>query len=173
MESLYAEVVVKPKQSLTKKVIVIIVTVFLTLITITAVGVAIRHQSIFVISRCTPMVVAIGAITWYFNKSSKIEYEYIYCDDIIDVARIRAKEKRKNILRVEVENIELFAPVGVEEMAQYNHLPVVNYASAKKENPIYAMVTVIKGKKVRVLLEPSERMLEGLSIKLGRKLIRA
>ena len=171
MESLYAEVVVKPKQSLSKKIIVICVTVFLALVTLSAVKVALWQQSFFVISCCAPMVIAIGAITWYFNKSSKIEYEYIFCDDIIDIARIRAKEKRKIILKVEVENIELFAPVDAEEMAQYNSLPVIDYASAKKENPIYAMVTVVKGKKVRVLLEPTERMLEGLSIKLGRKII--
>lgn len=172
MESLYAEVVVKPKQSISKKVIVTIVTIFLALVTISAVRLAFLQQSLFVISCCAPMVIAIGAITWYFNKSSRIEYEYIYCDDIIDIARIRAKEKRKNILRVEVENIELFAPVDTEAMTQYNNLSAIDYASAKKENPIYAMVTVVKGKKVRVLLEPSEKMLDGLSIKLGRKMIR-
>lgn len=172
MESLYAEVVVKPKQSLSKKVIVAIVTVFLVLVTISAVRVAFLQQNLFVISCCAPMVIAIGAITWYFNKSSKIEYEYIYCDDTIDIARIRAKEKRKNILRVELDNIELFAPIDAKEMEQYNNLSAVDYASAKKENPIYAMVTVVKGKKVRVLLEPSKKMLDGLSIKLGKKIIR-
>ncbi|MDE7423116.1 MAG: hypothetical protein K2N51_05420 [Lachnospiraceae bacterium] len=172
MESLYAEVVVKPKQSLSKKVIVAIVVIFLAFVTISAVWVAFLMQSLFVVSCCAPMVIAIGAITWYFYKSSKIEYEYIYCDDTIDIARIRAKEKRKNILKVEVENIELFAPADAKEMEQYNSLSAVDYASAKKENPIYAMVTVVKGKKARVLLEPSKKMLDGLSIKLGRKLIR-
>lgn len=172
MESLYAEVVVKPKQSISKKVIVIVVTIFLAFVTISAVKVAFLQQSLFVISCCAPMVIAIGALTWYFNKSGKIEYEYIYCDDTIDIARIRAKEKRKNILRVEVENIEIFAPADAKEMEPYNSLPAEDYASAKKENPIYAMVTVVKGKKARVLLEPSEKMLDGLNIKLGRKLIR-
>lgn len=172
MESLYAEVVVKPKQSLSKKVIVVIVTIFLVLVTFTAVGMAFTMGNLFVVSRCAPMVIAIGAITWYFNKSSKIEYEYIYCDDVIDIARIRAKEKRKNILRIEVENIELLAPIDAKEMEQYNKLSALNYGSAKRENPIYAIVTVVKGKKVRVLIEPSKKMLDGLSIKLGRKLIR-
>lgn len=172
MESLYAEVVVTPKQSLSKKIIVIVVTLFLSLVTLSAIKVSFASQSLFVLSCVAPMIIAIGAITWYFNKSNKIEYEYIYCDDVIDIARIRAKEKRKNILRIEVENVELFAPVDSEAMKEYDKLPAVDYTSAKKENPVYAMVTVVKGKKVRVLLEPSRKMLDGLGIKLGRKLVR-
>lgn len=172
MESLYAEVVVTPKQSGAKKGIVIFVTTFLTLLSLLAIYTAIRTNTSQVVISVAPMIIVIGAVTWYFNKNSKIEYEYIYCDDIIDIARIRAKEKRKNLVRVEVENIELFAPIDSKEMEQYNQLQAIDYASAEKKNPLYAMVTVVKGKNVRVILEPSEKMLEGLSIKLGRKMIR-
>ena len=87
------------------------------------------------------------------------------------VAKIINKSKRKNMAKIETDNIELFAPVEAGELHAYKDLPKRDFASMKKRNPVYAMVTVLQGKKVRILLEPSEKMLDCLKIKLGTRMI--
>lgn len=171
MESLYAEVTVKPKQSIVRKVIIGIVASLLTFILVLAIYTAYVTEEPYVVTCCLPLIVSIGAITCYFHKMGKIEYEYIYCDDVIDIAKIKAKQKRKHIVRIETDNIEMFAPLDSEAMKEYASLPKKDFASAKKQNPIYAAVTVLDGRKLRVLLEPSEKMLEGLKIKLGTRIV--
>lgn len=171
MDSLYAEVVVKPKQSVVRKVIIATVVLVLTFVLYLAVKTAFTFSDPSPVFFCLPFIISVGAIVIYFYKMGKIEYEYIYCDDVIDIAKIKAKQKRKNIVKIETDNIEMFAPLDSVAMKSYESLPKKDFASAKKINPTYAMVTVIGGKKVRVLLEPSEKMLEGLKIKLGTRIV--
>lgn len=171
MDSLYAEVVVKPKQSVVGRIIIALVVLVLAFVFYLSVKAAITYSDISPVFFCMPFLISIGAIVVYFYKMGKIEYEYIYCDDVIDIAKIKAKQKRKNIVRIETDNIEMFAPLDSAAMKNYETLPKRDFASAKKTNPIYAVVTVVDGKKVRVLLEPSEKMLEGLKIKLGTRIV--
>ena len=171
MDSLYAEVVVKPKQSVVRKIIIALVVLVLAFVFYLAVKASITFSDISPVFFCMPLFISVGALVIYFNKMGKIEYEYIYCDDVIDIVKIKAKQKRKNIVRIETDNIEMFAPLDSAVMKNYEELPKKDFASEKKTNPIYAVVTVIDGKKVRVLLEPSEKMLEGLKIKLGTRIV--
>lgn len=171
MDSLYAEVVVKPKQSVARKVIIALVVFVLAFVLCIAVRTAVIFSDVSPVFFCMPLIISVGAIAVYFHKMGKIEYEYIYCDDIIDIAKIKAKQKRKNMVRIETDNIEMFAPVDSPAMKKYETLPKRDFASAKKVNSVYAMVTVLDGKKVKVLLEPSEKMLEGLKIKLGTRIV--
>ncbi|MBQ3602169.1 MAG: hypothetical protein II992_13395 [Lachnospiraceae bacterium] len=173
MDSLYAEVVVKPKQPIVTKIIVWIVTVFLLAFMGLAIKTAIVSHTFYVITYCLPMIIPIGALTYYFYKMSKIEYEYIYCDDTIEVARIRAKQKRKIIFRIETDNIEAFGPIDDKQMEQYSQLPERNFTSAKSINKAYAIISVIKGTKTQVLIEPSEKMIECFKIKLGKKVLQS
>lgn len=171
MDSLYAEVVVKPKQSVARKVIIALVAVVLLFVLYLAIKAAITFSDASPVFFCLPLIISVGAIAIYFHKMGKIEYEYIYCDDVIDIVKIKAKQKRKNMVRIETDNIEMFAPLDSTAMKKYDALPKRDFASAKKINPVYALVTVINGKKVKVLLEPSEKMLEGLKIKLGTRIV--
>ena len=98
MESLYAEVVVKPKQSLVRNVILGIVFFLVGAFLILASYAAYVSKTIVVLTMCLPVLVTVFALTFYFYRQNKIEYEYIYCDDVIDIAKIRAKQKRKNIV---------------------------------------------------------------------------
>ena len=99
------------------------------------------------------------------------EYEYLYCDDVLIVAKIINKSKRKNLVKIEMENVELVAPITASEARNFESLPKKDFASARRENPIYILVTVVKGKKVRILLEPSEKLLYCFRMKLGTRMV--
>jgi len=89
------------------------------------------------------------------------------------IAKITNKSKRKNIAKIEADNIEIFAPENASELNSYRELPKRDFASAKKTNPVYAMVTVLKGKKVRIVIEPSEKLLYCFRMKLGTRYVGA
>lgn len=171
MDSLYDEVVIKPKQSIAVKIIVGGIYSFLAAFFMLACYTAFVYSEPVVITQCLPLIIPVFAITFYFFRQNRVEYEYIYCDDVIDIARIKAKEKRKNILHIETDNIEYFGPVDAKESESYRMLPKQSYISAKPSRDLYMMVTVVRGRKYQIWMEPSEKIIECFKIKLGRKIV--
>ena len=173
MESMYAEVVVKPKQPLVRNLVVYAVYVFAVAFFFLACYESYRAGTFMNIMASLPFEIVLFALNTYFYRRGKIEYEYLYCDDVMIIANITNKSKRKNIAKIEADNIELFAPEDAKELSNYKDLPKRDFASAKKENPIYAMVTVFKGKKIRILIEPSDKLLYCFKMKLGTRYVGA
>lgn len=169
MDSMYAEVVVKPKQPKLRNGIAVCVFLFAAFVFLLSCVTAYTYGDLYVIFCCLPFEIVVISLDIYFYRRGKIEYEYLYCDDVLLIAKIINKSKRKNMAKIETDNIELFAPVQSAELNQYKQLQVRDFASARKNNPVYVMVTVLRGKKVRVLLEPSEKLLSCLKIKLGTR----
>lgn len=173
MESMYAEVVVKPKQPMVRNVIAAVIYVIAVAFFCFACYTSFVYQTLQVVAYCLPFEIVVFALNTYFYRRGKIEYEYLYCDDVLIVAKIINKSKRKNMAKIEMENVELVAPITAPEARNFESLPKKDFASAKRKYPIYIMVTVIKGKKVRLLLEPSEKLLYCFRIKLGTRMVSA
>ncbi len=171
MESMYAEVVVKPKQPLVRNMIAYAIYVVAALFFLFACWSSIVDHTGIVVACSLPAEIVIVSLNTYFYRRGKIEYEYLYCDDVLIIAKIMNKSRRKNQAKIETDNIECFGLVGSKELDQYKSLPVRDFASAKKENDVYTLVTVLKGKKVRLLIEPSEKLLYCLQIKLGTRFV--
>jgi len=55
-------------------------------------------------------VLAVVALVWYWPRF-KVEWEYVFCDGQLDFDRIQGGEKRKTILRIELENADVIAPM--------------------------------------------------------------
>ena len=173
MDSLYAEVVVKPKQPIIRNIIVGLIYAFALFVFLTACKQSFQNATFAVLLYSIPFLIVVMALNTYFYRRGKIEYEYLYCDDVMIVAKIINKNKRKNMAKIETDNVELFAPVGANELHAYKDLPKIDFASLKKQEPVYAMITVLRGKKMCILLEPSEKMLSCLKIKLGTRMIQS
>lgn len=173
MESMYAEVVVKPKQPMVRNVIAAVIYVIAVAFFGFACYTSFVYQTLQVVAYCLPFEIVVFALNTYFYRRGKIEYEYLYCDDVLIVAKIINKSKRKNMAKIEMDNVELVAPITAPEARNFELLPKKDFASAKRKNPIYIMVTVIKGKKVRLLLEPSEKLLYCFRMKLGTRMVSA
>ena len=111
--------------------------------------------------------VAVGvALFWYWPRFD-IMWEYIYCDGQIDFDQILGGEKRKTILRIEIENADVIAPSDSERLGGYSQLPVKDYSSLEDDAKKYAVVTKLPNKdsKVMILFEPSEQMLDMMHAK--------
>lgn len=111
------------------------------------------------------------AILYVFPRL-KLEYEYIYVDGQIDFDRIMGGAKRKTVLRLDMENVELVAPSESDELLAYSHkegMVTKNFSSLQPGSKTYTLIAAKEGKYTRVVFEPSERMLECMRGKAPRK----
>lgn len=113
------------------------------------------------------LAVAIGAILiWYWPRFKKV-WEYVFCDGQLDFDMIQGGEKRKHILRIEIEHADVIAPRESSALDGYRHLPVKDYSSMKSGANVYGIATTLpkQEQKVMILFEPDERMLERMKEK--------
>lgn len=168
MESLYAEAGVHKGTSTFGYFIKVLCITILILLTVSSVSALVKVGDLALILPILPFIVAICGIMYVVFPKLNLDYEYIYCEDRLDFDRIRGKATRKNMLRIEMETVDLVAPITSSKLEQYKDLPIKDFSS-KKEDDKYVIVTTVKEKKTKILFEPSERMVECMYMKAPRK----
>ncbi len=116
-------------------------------------------------------VALLGGLGLYFVfYLTGVEYEYLYVDKTLYVDKIVSKRKRKRVGNFDLERMECFAVEGHHSLEQYNSrtLEVKDFSSgyAKEDHKKY--VLIYDGQK-KVILEPSDRMLEAIYLVSPRK----
>ena len=106
-------------------------------------------------------VAAVFGLIWYWPRF-KVEWEYVFCDGQLDFDMIQGGERRKNILRIEIEDADVIAPVDSHRLDGYRHLDVRDYSSMKENVKVYGIATrrPEKEDKVLILFEPTSRMID-------------
>lgn len=100
-----------------------------------------------------------------------VVYEYIYCDGQIDFDKILGGEKRKRMLQVDLDNIEIWAPEGSDELKAFDNARIVNrdFTSMDPDARVFVLVAADGPNRYRVRFEPSDKMLELAKQKAARK----
>lgn len=163
MEQLYAESNVKQKT--TAKVTVLKALLIFGVILLFGIG-FFSGQALLVMLA----IAAIIGVVWYWPRF-KVEWEYVFCDGQIDFDQILGGEKRKTILRIELEDADLIAPMDSHWMDGYRHLPARDYSSLRPEAKKYGIATRLEGKEEKVVLvfEPNQKMLDMIKTKFPGK----
>lgn len=106
-------------------------------------------------------VAAIFGLIWYWPRF-RVEWEYVFCDGQLDFDMIQGGERRKNILRIEIEDADAIAPIQSTKLDGYRHLEVRDYSSMNEKANVYGIATRLpeKEEKVMILFEPTSRMVE-------------
>lgn len=117
-------------------------------------------------------IVIIALMIFLFPKLN-IEYEYVFVDGQIDFDRIMGKSKRKTMLRIDMEQIDIIAPQGSHALDSYNHIQIESrdYSSGDKNSKPYVIIANKENKKYRIAFEPNEKMLSMIKQKNPRKLV--
>lgn len=121
----------------------------------------------------TFVLVCIMAISFIFPKLN-VEYEYVYCDGQLDFDRITGKAKRKRMLRIDMEQVEIVAPETSHATDSYRNnksFTLKNYSSLRQDVTPYVIYYVSGESKYKILFEPSEKMLECMRHKAPRKVM--
>ena len=77
---------------------------------------------VFVPGLLVAIVTGIGAYFAYMNAD--VEYEYLYLDKEITVDKIMAKTRRKRVLTIDVNKIEILAPEKSYQLDSYRNRQV-------------------------------------------------
>lgn len=116
-------------------------------------------------------VALLAALGMYFVfYLSGVEYEYLYVDKTLYVDKITAKRKRKRVAGYDLDRMECFAPEGHESLKAYDNrsLEKKDFTSGYAANADKRYVLIYDGQK-RVVLEPSDKMLEAIYLVSPRK----
>ena len=116
--------------------------------------------------------VAILIAFYFVNPMFNIDWEYIFCDGQIDFDRISGGERRKTMLKIDIDNIDVMAPQGSHELDSYNNqqnLTVKDFTSKSGEGKVYCIFANKDGQRMKIMFEPSETMVDYCKQKGMRK----
>ena len=158
MEQSYAEANAKKKTTgsvIALKIILIILVILVFLASI-LISISTKINLLVLIG-----VAAIFGLIWYWPRF-RVEWEYVFCDGQLDFDMIQGGERRKNILRIEIEDEDAIAPIQSTKLDGYRHLEVRDYSSMNEKANVYGIATRLpeKDEKVMILFEPTSRMVE-------------
>ncbi len=163
MNELYAEAGVKRKETLGTYAIRFLL-IFVAVLS-------------FLLASLSPIMLIIGTviivlIVFMFPRLN-VEYEYVFCDGQLDFDKIMGNAKRKTALKIDFEQVEIMAPLRSHELDQYarENLVVKDFSSRSKEARPYVIIFKSADKKLKILFEPNEKMINCIKIKNSRKLV--
>lgn len=111
-------------------------------------------------------------VDYYVLRRMDVEYEYTYFDGELDIAKVMNKQFRKELFSTNIkEDMEIIAPSEHADLRYHQVEKTFDYSSMVPENSTYTMVTKYKGQKVKVILEPNEKILNAMRDVAPRKVI--
>lgn len=116
--------------------------------------------------------IGLAALIIFFFPRLSFEYEYIFVDGQIDFDRISGKSKRKTMLRIDMEQVEIVAPKGSHSLDGYTYVQYEkkDFSSGDKNAKSYIIIANKENKKYYISFEPNEKMLTMIKQKSPRKL---
>ncbi len=105
------------------------------------------------------VTLALFFVTKYLiYPATDLEYEYLYCDKVLSVDKILAKESRKKVAEYELDRIEIIAPANSPRLVEYNkkELKTINLWSLDDSDGHVPMVVIYEGNQKIVLDLPIE-----------------
>lgn len=112
-------------------------------------------------------------LTVFLFPRLNVEYEYVFVDGQLDFDKIIGKAKRKTLLRIDLEQAEIIAPMNSHSLDGYTYVASEkkDFSSGNKDSKPYVIVANVEGKKLRIIFEPSEKMVTMMKQKSPRKVV--
>lgn len=116
------------------------------------------------------LAIACGVGAFFAHSYSDIEYEYLYVDREISIDKVIAKSRRKKVVKLETDKMEIFAPLNSHELDSYKNrqCTVKDFSSRIEKQPEARYALYYEGQK-EYILEPSEEFVKALSNIAPRK----
>ncbi len=122
--------------------------------------------------------IAVGAIVLavFGFQALKVEYEYIFVTDELQITPILNQQRRRNKKRVSIvmSKVVTVAPMKGHELDPYtgnNKINRVDFSSRMSDANTYGIVVEDKGEKTLYVIEPNEKLLNVMKNAAPRKVI--
>lgn len=171
MMDMYAEYIVKRKSDLKTSVMKMFIILASAILMYVAIGLTQAYNLIIIMPASVVLIAWIGYRAYLmFN----VEYEYIVTNGELDIDRIIARRGRKRMINVKTNAYELIAPYDSEHRAAYeqgNFAKTIDArSSVNAENVWFIIADVRDTGRVRILFEPTPKMLKIFSDYLPRQM---
>lgn len=113
----------------------------------------------------------------YFKMPAfDLEFEYLYVNGELDIDKIMSKQKRKKVLSIGINDMELIAPKNSHELDYYRQnksLKVRDFSSGEERANVFAIIVKKDNQTEMVLFEPNDVILNDMrriaprKVKLG------
>jgi len=161
MSETYVECLVKHKNSIVgtilKWVLIIITAVF-------------GFFGIMGVTVALIIAIVTGILAYIVSLRSNLEYEYLYFDKEITIDKIMNKSKRKKVEVLEVDRMEIIAPIKSHHLDSYRNrnLKTTDYSIGEEKQPDNRFVMYYNGER-RIIMSPSPEMLKAIRTVAPRK----
>lgn len=119
-----------------------------------------------------PFVIAIitGILAYIVSLSADLEYEYLYLDRELTVDKIMNQTRRKRIESLQVDRIEIIAPIKSHHLDSYRNrkLKTTDYSVGEELQPDNRFVMYYNGNR-KIILSPSPELLKAIRTVAPRK----
>ena len=104
-----------------------------------------------------------GVCAYLVNLNTDLEYEYLYLDKELTIDVIKAKTKRKRVARIEVERLEILAPINSYHLDSYKNrtTKTVDYSIGYAAQPDKRYVMFYDGNQ-KIIISPSEELVKAI-----------
>ena len=109
---------------------------------------------------------------YYVFKMTDVEYEYLLVNNELTIDVIYGQQKRKHCCCYNIKEAEIFAPITSDRVQNYMNnanIETKNYASCIDGENVYVLVVNSESKACKLLIEPNEKLFEGIKYYIPRK----
>ena len=114
---------------------------------------------------------AAGFGAFFLMSFLNVEYEYVFTNGELDIDAIYNRSRRKRMMSVKVKDFEIMAHIDDKNHAgEFNGAQEVrDYSSGVPGPDTYAFLAIHNSKKIKVIIEPNEKMLKAISGAMSRR----
>jgi hypothetical protein len=107
----------------------------------------------------------------YLSGFLSVEYEYVFTSGELDIDAIYDKARRKRVFSANIKQVELMAHIDDKnhEAAFSTAQETRDYSGGTPGPNTYAFLTNHEGKKIKVIIEPNDKMLKAFSTVLTKR----
>lgn len=110
------------------------------------------------------VLIVVLAVSYFIIKCQKIEYEYIFTSGDLDFDQLTGDFRRKRKLSLNLETMTVLAPEDSHYLDGYQHgeFKIYDFSSRDKTKKRYVYVGTMDDKRIKVVFEPNEKMLDNM-----------
>jgi len=110
------------------------------------------------------VLIVVIAASYFIIKCQKIEYEYIFTSGDLDFDQLTGDFRRKRKLSLSFDTMTVIAPEDSHHLDGHQHgeYKIYDFSSRDKTKKRYVYVGTMGDKRIKVIFEPNEKMLDNM-----------
>lgn len=109
------------------------------------------------------------AVAIFKARNSNQEFEYLYMNGDLDIDRIIAKSKRKQVFSGSLNQLEILTKADSHELDAYTGAPLKDFSSGMHKDRECVAVYVKDGQSMKIVFEPNDSILQAFRMQAPRK----